>query len=547
MNMGIESHASSRGPLAAGFCAKVWQQAPVAPINNEIAPFNEPMNTSLPSFLLSPDAMLFNSFEYLLVFLPAVVVGYFWLNRRFNDRAGKLWLLSASLFFYGWWSISYLWLIFGSILFNYGMARWLGRASGRYANVLLLLSVAGNLAFLGYYKYADFFISNINLLRDNPSPLLNIALPLGISFFTIQQIAYLVDVYEGVVVEKSIVDYSLFVTFFPHLLAGPILHHREMMPQFADKKTSIVDWKNIHLGLLIIGIGLLKKVLLADSLSTASNEGFSSATDLIFYDAWITSLSYSMQIYFDFSGYTDMAIGAALLFNIRLPENFNSPFKAINLQDYWKRWHITLTRFITSYIYTPLLRYTSGAITFQKSMAATFFAMFVAGLWHGASWHYVVFGVMHGAGLVVCHTWHRLKFRMPNWLAWALTFLFVNAALVIFRADNMTIAATVLNGMIGLNGFGAENYFFDLISGFYNPVMWNPLDNSASSFTERKILILLPCLLVAWLMPNTLAISRLSFLHSPGTAWVGGIIIGTAIFYALFMTSGMTKFIYFYF
>ncbi|HSC74857.1 MAG TPA: MBOAT family O-acyltransferase [Pseudomonadales bacterium] len=494
--------------------------------------------------------MLFNSFEYLLLFLPLTVSIYFVLNRRIGVLAGKLWLVTASLFFYGWWSLSYLWLICGSMLFNYllggGIAHWREQRGNR-ARLLLTIAIVGNLALLGYYKYADFFISNINLLRDTPSPLLNIALPLGISFFTIQQIAYLVDVYEGVVVEKSIIDYGLFVTFFPHLLAGPILHHKEMMPQFADKNSSIIDWENIYIGLFIIGIGLLKKVLLASSLSSASDAGFNSASSLAFHDAWITSLSYSMQIYFDFSGYTDMAIGAALLFNIHLPENFNSPFKAINLQDYWKRWHITLTRFITSYIYTPLVRYTAGSINFQKSMIATFFAMCVAGLWHGASWHYVLFGVMHGAGLVVSHTWHRLKFNTPNWLGWTVTFLFVNMALVIFRADNMVTASNVLKSMLGLNGFDIKNDLAMWISGLADPGTWDPFSD-IGFYPARKILILLSAILIVFFAPNTLEICRSKYISSSKYAYLlTGSAIGIGLFYMLFMTSGIHTFIYFYF
>jgi alginate O-acetyltransferase complex protein AlgI len=510
-----------------------------------------PAIPDLPDFLPGPGAMLFNSFEYLLVFLPLVVVIYFLLNQRVNSLAGKLWLVVASLFFYGWWSLSYLWLICGSMLFNYlsacGISHWRESLPGNKARSLLIFAIIGNLTLLGFYKYADFFISNISLLRDDPVPLLKIALPLGISFFTIQQIAYLVDVYEGVVVEKSIIDYSLFVTFFPHLLAGPILHHKEMMPQFAAFKTSIINWENIHTGIFIIGVGLLKKVLLADSLSSTSNAGFNSETALVFHEAWIASLSYSMQIYFDFSGYIDMAIGAALLFNIRLPENFNSPFKAVNLQDYWKRWHITLTRFITSYIYTPLVRYTAGPINFPKSMAATFFAMCVAGLWHGASWHYVLFGVMHGAGLVISHTWHRYKLEMPDWLGWILTFLFVNAALVIFRADNMLAANAIFKGMVGLNGFGTASELKALISGITDHGTWNP-SNDIGFFPSRKLLILFPALLIAFFAPNTLQICRSKYITSSEYSYlIVGPVIGIALFYMLFMTTGIHSFIYFYF
>lgn len=502
----------------------------------------------LPDFLPSQNAMLFNSFEYLLVFLPLTVIVYYLLNHRVSILSGKLWLLFASLFFYAWWSLSYLWLVCGSMLFNYGMARLLRRANRGNAHILLVIAISGNLAFLGYYKYADFFIGNINLLLSQPISFLHVALPLGISFFTIQQIAYLVDVYEGVVVEKSLLDYALFVTFFPHLLAGPITHHKEMMPQFASKENCSVEWKNIYLGIFILAIGLLKKSVIAEPLSFASNEGFNNSTAILFSDAWITSLSYSMQIYFDFSGYSDMAIGAALLFNVKLPENFNSPFKAKNLQEYWKRWHITLTRFITSYIYTPLVRYTPWSINFTKSMAATFFAMFVAGLWHGASWHYVLFGVMHGAGLVISHTWHRFKMKMPNWLAWSITFLFVNAALVIFRADNMTIAINVFKGMAGINGFTSIDAMISLAVGIIDINSWNPLQEMAY-WPSRKLIILSIALTIAFLAQNTVDICKRNFIAEPkGTSYIlVGSTIGAAIFYMLFMATSTKSFIYFFF
>lgn len=502
----------------------------------------------LPDFMPGPGAMLFNSFEYLLVFLPLVAFVYFLLNRRVSAAAGKVWLVAASLFFYGWWSLSYLWLIGGSILSNYALARWLEQLNGDKARFILIIAIAGNLGLLGYYKYTDFFIGNINLFIDAPILLTHIALPLGISFFTIQQIAYLVDVYEDVVVEKSLLDYTLFVTFFPHLLAGPITHHKEMMPQFSSKENASIDWKNIYLGLFILGIGLLKKIAIAEPLSFASNEGFNNSTEILFNDAWIASLSYSMQIYFDFSGYSDMAIGAALLFNVRLPENFNSPFKAKNLQDYWKRWHITLTRFITSYIYTPLVRYTPWPINFTKSMAATFFAMCAAGLWHGASWHYVLFGVMHGAGLVISHTWHRFKLKMPNWLAWSITFMFVNAALVIFRADDMTIAINVLKGMAGLNGFTPIDTSISLTSGIIDINSWNPLQEIIY-YPSRKIIILFIAITIAFFANNTAYICNKDFITIPkrSSYIVVGSTIGAAIFYMLFMASSTKSFIYFFF
>lgn len=502
------------------------------------------MDSDLPQFLPGPEAMLFNSFEYLLVFLPLTVFGYFLLSGR-SALAGKYWLVAASLFFYGWWSLSYLWLILGSMLFNYGMARALLRWSGRHAGLLLGFAIAANLVLLGYYKYADFFLANVNQLTGDDIPLLHLALPLGISFFTFTQIAFLVDVRRGIAREYSLPHYFLFVTYFPHLIAGPILHHKEMMPQFASAAARMIDWKNIHAGLIILTIGLLKKVLLADSLAVAANDGFSSATPLLFHDAWITSLSYSLQLYFDFSGYCDMAIGASLIFNIRLPENFNSPYKATNIRDFWQRWHMTLSRWLRDYLYIPLGGNRHGVWRGYVALLVTFI---LGGLWHGPSWTFVVWGILHGGAAVLHRVWQHSGYKIPVFPAWLLTFLFVNIAWVFFRADNLASAIAILKGMAGLNGFPDHAKVMSLARSVLDDGLLNPF-NETGFFPARKFLMLLPCLLLVWLMPNAHAISQSAYLHERRlrTAAFGGAFIGAALFYTLFMTSGMTRFIYFYF
>jgi alginate O-acetyltransferase complex protein AlgI len=497
--------------------------------------------------MLDPGAMLFNSFEYLLLFLPLTVVVYFFLNRRAGAMAGKLWLVLASLFFYGWWSVSYLWLICGSMLFNYGMARWLGHTDGGKARIILAAAIAGNLALLGYYKYADFFISNINLLNNNPIPLLHLALPLGISFFTFTQIAFLVDVHRKVAHEYSLVHYFLFVTYFPHLIAGPILHHKEMMPQFASPATRTVDWRNIHLGLFILSIGLMKKVILADPLAFAANEGFNSAEPLVFHNAWVTSLSYTLQLYFDFSGYCDMAIGASLIFNIRLPENFNSPYKALNIQDFWRRWHITLSRWLRDYLYIPLGGNRYGL---SRSYAALLVTFLLGGLWHGPSWTFVTWGLLHGTAAVLHRGWTLFHFRMPAFWGWLLTFLFVNAAWVFFRADSIPVAIGILKGMIGINGFPAIDEIALLLRGMSDPGIWSP-NNETVHFPARKLMMLAAGLALVWLLPNTAQLAKKEVLSEPSlrAGCIAGSAIGISIFYTLFIasSSGMASFIYFYF
>ena len=401
--------------------------------------------------------MLFNSFDFIIFFLPITFGIYFILNKKRLTLAANAWLLCASLFFYSYWNIAYLPLILISILFNYVI----GGILIDYDNikkqivskkVIFVVGISGNICLLCYYKYMDFFINNINNMLNTNISLLHIILPLGISFFTITQIAFLVDSYEGLVQEKNLLNYALFVTFFPHLLAGPILHHKEMMPQFAETRNKVLNYKNISRGFLLFFIGLFKKVVIADSVAKYATAGFDVAPTLNFVEAWFTSLSYTLQLYFDFSGYSDMAIGVGLMFNIKLPINFNSPYKAVSAIDFWRRWHITLSNFITTYIYSAFVR-SFSKITFYKSLAAIFLAMFVSGLWHGAGWTFIIWGSLHGLALVINHIWRsKLKIKLNFIISWLITINFVNISFVFFRAKNFDDALKVLKGMCGFNG-----------------------------------------------------------------------------------------------
>jgi D-alanyl-lipoteichoic acid acyltransferase DltB (MBOAT superfamily) len=400
--------------------------------------------------------MLFSSFEFIFLFLPVTLVIFFLLNRLRLTTGANAWLLFASLFFYGWWNVRYLPLILGSILFNYTVGHLMvdsGSAKKQTVSrrTLFLCGVTGNLLLLGYFKYMDFFIGNVNAVFGANLPLLHIVLPLGISFFTITQLAFLVDAYEGLVEEKKLLNYALFVTFFPHLLAGPILHHKEMMPQFDTLRNKVVNYRNLSAGLFLFLIGLFKKVIIADTIAQLANAGFANAANITLLEAWITSLSYTMQLYFDFSGYSDMAIGVGWMFNINLPINFNSPYKATNIIDFWKRWHISLTNFITTYVYTPILR-SFSAVTFRASLVAVFLAMFISGIWHGAGWTYVLWGTLHGVALVANHAWKKRKLKMSPLLGWLITFNFVNLSMVFFRAKSVSEALQVLRAMFGANG-----------------------------------------------------------------------------------------------
>lgn len=402
--------------------------------------------------------MLFNSYEYIFLFLPITFAVYFLLNRKRLTVAAKTWLVLSSLFFYSWWNIKYFPLILGSIFFNYAAGTILARGSSRQESegltkgntgktIILLVAIAGNIVLLGYYKYTDFLIGNINYLAEWQIPLVRIVLPLGISFFTFTQIAYLVDSYKGLVREYSLLNYCLFVTFFPHLLAGPIIHHKEMMPQFASMRNKALNGRNIAIGLYLFSIGLFKKVIIADEFAVWAAAGFDEAKVLSFAQAWLTSLSYTFQIYFDFSGYTDMALGSALLFNIRLPINFNSPYKSLNIQEFWQRWHMTLSRFLRDYIYVPLGGNRSGEARTYLNFMATFL---IGGLWHGAGWNFIVWGFLHGIAMVISGLWKRNKFPMNKVFAWFITFNFINATWVFFRAKTWDDAIKVLRGMCGL-------------------------------------------------------------------------------------------------
>ncbi len=392
--------------------------------------------------------MLFNSYVFIIFFLPVTFFTYFFLTGKGLIRYSKIFLVLASLFFYSWWNIVYLPLILSSILFNYILGYHLNRKIAN-AKLLLIFGISSNVALLGYFKYTDFFIENFNLAFDTSIPLQNIMLPLAISFFTFQQIAYLVDSYRNETHEYDFINYALFVTFFPQLIAGPIVHHKEMMPQFTSLRSKNIHYDNIAKGLFIFGIGLFKKVVIADSLSPFVTAGFDTSTTLTLLEGWATSLAYTLQLYFDFSGYTDMAIGSALLFSIRLPINFNSPYKAHNIQDFWRRWHITLSRFLRDYIYVPLGGNRGSSLSLSANLMITFL---IGGIWHGAAWTFVVWGALHGIAMIIYRLWKQFHIQIPVLFAWLITFNFINITWVFFRANSFDDALKVLKAMSGLSG-----------------------------------------------------------------------------------------------
>ncbi|MFA5912393.1 MAG: MBOAT family protein [Burkholderiales bacterium] len=414
--------------------------------------------------------MLFNSYAFLFAFLPATLLLYFAVGRR-SALAAVGFLALASLFFYGWWNPRYLLLLCGSVGFNYLVGRRLARSPQRARGdgAVLWLGIACNLALLGAFKYAAFFAVNANALAGLALPVPHIVLPLGISFFTFTQIAYLVDAYRKEVREYRFAHYGLFVTFFPHLLAGPVLHHAEVMPQFARAGTFRFNPENFAVGLTIFAIGLFKKVVLADGIAEFATPVFDAAgrgATLTFLAAWGGALCYTFQLYFDFSGYSDMAIGLARLFGIVFPANFNSPYKAASIIDFWRRWHMTLSRFLRDYLYIPLGGGRCHPLRRHANLMAT---MLLGGLWHGAGWTFVIWGGLHGLYLVLNHAWREVQQRwlpghaLPRAFAQLLTFLAVVVAWVFFRADSFSAARVVLEGMAGMHGISkADPYYFGM-------------------------------------------------------------------------------------
>lgn len=490
--------------------------------------------------------MLFNSYEFIFLFLPVTAIVFYLLNRLRLTLAANAWMLFASLFFYGWWDIKYIPLLLGSILFNYTIGNLLVDYDSNRKNVvdkksILTFGLVINLLLLAVFKYTDFVIGNVNALTGSNFTLLKIVLPLGISFFTITQIAFLVDCYEGFVKERKLLNYSLFVTFFPHLLAGPILHHKEMMPQFDSVRNKVLNYRNLCIGSYIFFIGLFKKLIIADNFSKVVANGFDSAQSLNGIEGWVTSLSYTMQIYYDFSGYSDMAVGVGLMFNIVLPWNFNSPYKAVNAIEFWKRWHMTLSHFITTYLYAPILR-ASSSITFASSLVAIFVAMCISGVWHGAGWTFVIWGVLHGVGLVVNHCWRRKKIAMPKFLAWLITFLFINVTFVVFRSKSIPEAVKVLKSMVGLGAPVLPQGHEDItLDAFTHTHIWKTLLINIQG-RDGTLIELLIVLLFTFMTKNSI---QLAASFKPD--WKRFVFLLAIAIYSLLNMGKVTEFLYFQF
>ncbi len=492
--------------------------------------------------------MLFNSQEFVLGFLPVVLAGFFLAGRICGRVWALRWLVSASLAFYGWWAPRFTLLLVGSMAANFALGRRILRRHGEGAEMAagrwLALGVAGNLAVLGWFKYALFARQILVDLSGIDLPTLHILLPLAISFFTFQQILFLTDCRRGATPPGGPLPYACFVAFFPHLIAGPIVRPAEILPQFAAADVAVPRAENLSAGLAIFLLGLGKKLVLADSFGHFADVGFAAASGgerLSFFEAWYAASAYSLQIYFDFSGYSDMAIGLARMFNIRFPLNFASPYKSHDIGEFWRRWHISLSRFLRDHIYIPLGGNRRGGTRLRVNLMAT---MLLGGLWHGAAWNFVLWGGLHGLFLIIHQLFRRLGGSLPALPAQVLTLLAVVIAWVPFRADGLPATRAMLRGMAGLDGIALPRMIVDVaprLAALADPVPVLRFLGDARTLSFPEVTL---CLCLGWAI--ALWAPHVHELSSRARSWAL-----TASFaltaQALFFAPDVSPFLYFQF
>lgn len=405
--------------------------------------------------------MLFYTPIYLFLFLPVIL--YFYYNFGSITNIRKTFLIFFSLIFYSYWEIKFLPIIIFSIIINYFFYILIAK-SNLNKKLVLWVGIFLNLIILILFKYTNFVIDNYNYLFQSNIENLNITFPLAISFFTFQSIIFLVNCYDKDVIDVKIIDYCLFITFFPQLVAGPIVKYKEMIPQFNNDSLSKFKSTFFYLGFTILLIGFIKKTIFADSLGIFVDQNYSDIENINFFTSWILSLSFTFQLYFDFSGYVDMATGSALMLNIKLSQNFNSPFKSCSIIDFWHRWHMTLSNFLTNFVFTPWIM-SLRSINFLKTMLILLLVFILAGLWHGPSWTYVVFGLLHGFGLIINHIFRKfIFFKIHSLLSWFITFNFINITFLMFRSENIFDFIMIFKQMIDFKYLFNENFNISGIS-----------------------------------------------------------------------------------
>ncbi|RIX53650.1 MBOAT family protein [Paenibacillus nanensis] len=476
--------------------------------------------------------MIFSTYKFIFVFLPIVFLVYRLLTLTKVPNIAKLWLVMASIYFYAQGSGSFVVLFIADIFINYAIGSFIVKLGHQKAvwskRLLLTLGLLLNVAFLGYYKYANFAIENINLISGQGFPLLEIVLPLGISFYTFQLIAYLVDCYRGYTKETPIIDFFMFITFFPQLIVGPIVHHGDIIPQVQDKSMLKLQPANIMLGMFLFSIGCAKKILLADPLTDYAVAFYNNVAAGDTLTAWLGSVGYTVSYYFDLSGYADMALGLALLFNIRLPHNFNSPYKARNFREYWQRWHMTLSKFLSDYIFRSFYKKGSGSFNFYFSVMMTFF---VSGFWHGAGWQFIVWGLINGIFVCASHYMYRNKLKLPFLLAWGLTFAGVIGTRILFVSESMNEALQVMRKMLSFSDF----------QGLDVPAIVDKLATFAA-YNAYTIVLLLIGMAITFFGKNT---AQMTQEFKPGVrhAVAAAFLLGVS----LTQMTSVSKFLYFQF
>lgn len=486
--------------------------------------------------------MLFNSYIFVFLFLPLCLVGYFGLNHIRQYTFAQLFLFCMSLWFYGYFNPSYLPIILVSIVFNYSATQFFRKISNSWLKkTILAIALAFNIGILFYYKYTDFFLENINLFFHKNFALRNILLPLGISFFTFQQLSFVIDAYRGETLSYNFLQYASFVVYFPQLIAGPIVTHDELVPQFQDVQKKHFQWDHFSRGLFIFALGMGKKVLLADTFGNAVNWGYSNISSLDSTNAFLVMVAYTLQIYFDFSGYCDMAIGIGQMMNIDLPVNFDSPYKALTITEFWSRWHKTLTRFFTKYIYIPLGGNRRGKF---RTYLNTFIVFSVSGLWHGASWTFIIWGVLHGIFMILTRHWKKLFERVPPVLSWCITFLFLNFTWVIFRAEGVTDTIRFFRALFSME-FGP--ILPDILSPFHSVCLRFFTDLLPASFSSFISIAILTGYYVLSLISVIFFRNSHQKMQSFSPNFRTAVITAILLIWCIFSFSGISTFLYFNF
>lgn len=400
--------------------------------------------------------MLFNSYYFIIYFLPLVLFGYYSLHKRNHHSMAMVFMIIASFFFYAFNSVYYLILLISSIICNWIVSKIIIKTKGK---VFLFIGIIFNIIIIAYFKYFDFAVSNINILFNSEINVHNIMLPLGISFYTFQQISYLIDSYRGETENYNLLDYIAFVSFFPQLVAGPIVLHSELIPQFRNRDRWIFNYERFSEGLYFFTIGLFKKVMIADQFGKTVIWTWTDIYSRSSLELLLTMLFYTLQIYFDFSGYSDMAIGIAKMFNLDLPINFNSPYRAISITDFWKRWHMTLTRFLTKYIYIPLGGNKKGKYRTYLNILLVFL---ISGLWHGANWTFILWGILYGVLQIIERVFGKIIIKIPKCISWFTTFVIVNLLWVLFYAPNISDAFYVWKKIFSLDSLYINSELYNL-------------------------------------------------------------------------------------